>query len=60
LERTVKEIDTVRIPSLEIRGDAAVPQPAFPPLKALPIGLVDNCKIRMGSWTPMFPAVAAK
>jgi len=56
----VKEIDTVKIPSLEIQGNAAVPQPALPPLKALPIGLVDNCKIRMGSWTPMFPAVVAK
>ena len=56
----MKEIDTVKIPSLEIQGNAAVPQPALPRLKALPIGLVDNCKIRMGSWTPMFPAVVAK
>jgi hypothetical protein len=60
LERTVKKIAAVKIQNPEIRGDVIVQEPAFPPLKALPIGLVDNCRIRMGSWTPMFPAAAEK
>lgn len=56
----MKKIAAVKIQNPEIRGDVMVQEPAFPPLKALPIGLVDNCRIRMGSWTPMFPAAAEK
>lgn len=60
LERTVKDICPVKIPAPEIRGDAVAEALAFPALDPLPASLVDNCKIRMGSWTPAFPAARAK
>jgi hypothetical protein len=52
----VKDIDIVKIPTPEIRSDAVAGPLAFPPLDPLPTSVVDSGKIRMGVWTPPFPA----
>jgi hypothetical protein len=64
LETTVKEISTVKIPSLAIEDNGAVRMgsftPPFPSVDALPTSLVHNGKVQMGSYSPMFPPVPAK
>jgi hypothetical protein len=47
MENIVKDTSTVKIPTPEIRD-------------ALPASIVDNGKIRMGSFSPMFPPAPAK
>jgi hypothetical protein len=60
LEKTVKDISAVKIPTPAIQTDAVAGPLAFPPLDPLPTGVVDSGKIRMGVWTPPFPAPRRK
>jgi hypothetical protein len=64
LERTVKEISTVKIPARAIEDKGAVRigvfTPPFPPIHAEPAAVADKGKVRMGVFTPMFPAPPAK
>jgi hypothetical protein len=64
LERTVKEISTVKIPTPAIEDNGTVRMgygsPAFPPVRAEPARVADEGKVRMGAWTPPFPAAPAK
>jgi hypothetical protein len=56
----VKDTSAVKISIREIRTEDVAGPLAFPSLDPLPVNLVDNCKIRMGSWTPAFPITRAK
>lgn len=56
----MKDISTVKIPIPEIRDDASVRTHAFPQLDTLPASVVDTGKVRMGFYTPPFPAAPAK
>jgi hypothetical protein len=63
LEKSVKEISTVKIPSPAIEDNSAVRMgsftPAFPPVRAEPAKVADKGTIRMGSFSPPFPAAPA-
>jgi hypothetical protein len=64
LEKTVKDISTVKIPTPAIEDNGAVRMgsfsPPFPPVRAEPARVADKGKIRMGSFSPAFPAAPAK
>jgi len=64
LERTVKDISTVKIPSPAIRDAGTVRlglfTPLFPPISSAPASVVDNGKVRVGLFTPLFPATPEK
>jgi len=59
LERTVKENNTVKIPSPAIKDEGVVrigyTTPAFPPVRAAPAKVADNAGVRIGYTTPAFP-----
>jgi hypothetical protein len=64
LERTVKEISTVKIPTPVIESNAAVRMGSFsttfPPIRDKPNVIADHGNIRMGSFSPPFPEIRAK
>ena len=64
MERTVKEIGPVKIPSVAMEDHGKVRMgaftPPFPPIRAEPGRVGDNGKIRMGAFTPVFPVTPAK
>ena len=55
MERTVKEHSTVKIPN----NESTTRPLALPPLNLAPITVGDNGKVRMGMFTPLFPATPA-
>jgi len=55
IEKTVKEICTVKIPVPAADG-TVLPSSPLPPARAEPARVVDDGKIRMGSFSPLFPA----
>jgi len=61
---TVKEINTVKIPSRTIKDDGRVrlgfATPAFPPVDATPPDVIDSGKVRTGFATPAFPPARAR
>jgi hypothetical protein len=64
MEKTVKDIGTVKIPTPAIEHNGTVRMgmmtPPFPPVHAEPARVVDEGKVRMEAWTPPFPAAPAK
>jgi hypothetical protein len=62
LEKTVKEIDAVKIPTPAIKDDRTVRMgymtPAFPPICAASPKAADNGRVRMGYMSPAFPPAA--
>jgi hypothetical protein len=64
LEKTVKEISTVKIPTPAIKDHEAVRMgymsPAFPPVRMEPASAGDKGKVRMGYMTPAFPPARAR
>jgi len=64
LEKTVKEISTVKIPTPAIKDQGTVRMglvsPAFPPVRATPANLADGEKVRIGLVSPTFPPARAR
>jgi hypothetical protein len=64
MEKTVKDIGTVKIPTPAIEHNGTVRMgmmtPPFPPVHAKPTGVVHKGNIRVGSFSPLFPATPAK
>jgi hypothetical protein len=64
LERTVKEISAVKIPTPAIEDNGTVRMgygtPAFPPVRAEPARVADKGKVRIGYGTPAFPPTCAR
>jgi hypothetical protein len=64
LEKTVKEISTVKIPTPAIEDKGTVRMgygtPAFPPVRAEPARVADKGKVRIGYGTPAFPPTCAR
>jgi hypothetical protein len=64
LERTVKEISTVKMSPPAIKDEGTVRMgyatPAFPLVRTEPANVVDNGKVRIGYATPAFPTVRAR
>jgi hypothetical protein len=61
LEKTVKEISAVKIPTPAIKDEGTVrigfASPAFPPVHAELARVADNGRVRIGFATPAFPAL---
>ena len=59
MERTVKDISTVKIPPAAIEDKGTVQlgygTPAFPPVRAEPARVADKGRVRIGYGTPAFP-----
>jgi hypothetical protein len=59
LERTVKEISTVKVPTPAIRDEGLVRlglvSPTFPPVKTTRSEIADSGKVRIGLVSPSFP-----
>jgi hypothetical protein len=60
LERTVKDVSTVKIASPKRGHNRTLQIAPFPPLDPLPASVVDSGKVRIGYYTPPFPAPSAK
>jgi hypothetical protein len=56
----VKRNSAVKIPTSETPADPTIRLPAFAPLDSLPASVLDKGKVRLGTYTPMFPALPAK
>jgi hypothetical protein len=63
-EVTVKEINTVKIPTLTIKDDGrvriGVMTPLFPPVRSEPENVADGGKVRLGVMSPTFPPVRSR
>ena len=64
MERTVKEMSTVKVPTPAIKDEGLVRMglvsPAFPPVKATGREVADNGKVRIGLVSPSFPRARVK
>ena len=64
MEKTVKEISAVKIPTPAIKDDGTVRMgygtPPFPPVHAEPVRVADDGKVRIGYSTPAFPPARAR
>jgi hypothetical protein len=64
LEKTVKEISTVKMPPPALQDDSTVRigmmSAAFPPAHAARADVADDRKVRMGMMSPAFPPKRAQ
>ena len=64
MERTVKDVNTVKIPSPAIQHKGTVRMgaytPAFPPVRTEPAKVADTGRVELGAYSPPFPSPRAK